>query len=124
MTGTCTAARIASTMRRTRLGCRAERRAEAHAGEVIDRAAEVQVHEVRAARFDQRRRPRHLVRLVAGELDAEARLVRRAPDQRKLAAPPLLQPPRHDHLADEDPRAQLDRRAAGTAGSTPWSWAR
>ena len=108
VTGTFTAARIASTMRRTAIGLAAERRAEAHAREVIDRAAEIEIDEIGAARFDERRGPRHLVRLVAGELHAEARLVRRAADQRELAAPALLQPPRDDHLADEHARAELD----------------
>ena len=112
MTGTFTAARMASTMRRTRVGLAAERGAEAHAREVIDRAAEVEVDEVRAARFDERGGPRHLVGLVAGELHAEARLVRRAADQREFAAPPLLQPPRDDHLADEHAGPELDAEPA------------
>ena len=62
-------------MRRTRAGWRAERGAKAFAREVIDRAAEVHVHEIRTARFDERRGPRHLVRVVAGELHAEEGLV-------------------------------------------------
>ena len=86
----------------------AERRAEAHPREVIDRAAEIQIDAVGAARFDERRGPRHLLGPIAGELHAEARLVVGPSNQRELAAAPLLQPARHDHLAHEHARAQLD----------------
>ena len=85
VTGTRTAAphRLDDAAHARRLA--AERGAEAHAGEVIDRAAEIEIDEVRAACFDERRGPRHFLRLVAGELDAEARLFRRAADERELA---------------------------------------
>ena len=66
---------MASTMRLMRCRMASNRRAEAHSREVIDRAAEVDVDEIRAARFDQRRGPADFVGLVAGELHAETRLV-------------------------------------------------
>ncbi len=64
------------------------------------------------AALDEHRGPRHLVRLVAGELHAEARFVRRASNQGKLAAPPLLEAPRHHHFADQYSRAELDTQAS------------
>ena len=89
-------------------GLPADRRAQAFAREVIDRAAEVDVDQIGAARFDQTGRPPHLLGVGAGQLHAEERLVGGPPDQRELAPPALLQPPRHGHLAHRDARAQFD----------------
>ena len=85
-----------------------ERGAEAHPREMIDRAAEIQIDRVGAARFDERRGPRHLIGPIAGKLHDEARLIVGPSNERELAAAPLLQPARHDHLAHEHARAQLD----------------
>lgn len=96
----------------------AERRAEAHAGEVIDGAAEIDVDEVRPARFHQRRRPRHLLRLVAGELYGKHRLVGRPSDERKLSAFALFEPTSHHHFADKDAGAQFHAElAVGKVGA-------
>ena len=59
-----------------------ERCAEPLTGEVIDRAPEIHVHQVGAARRHQFGGPRHFVRLVAGQLHAEEPLVRRPPANR------------------------------------------
>ena len=75
---------------------------------MIDRAAEVHVDEIRAARFDERGGPAHLLRVGARELHGEARLVRRPPDQRELRPALLLEPPGYRHLAHRDARAELD----------------
>ena len=85
-----------------------ERRAETHAREVIDRAPEIQIDEVGTAGFHQRGRPRHLVRLVAGQLDAETGLAGGTPNEGELAAPPLLEAAGHDHFTDQDARAEFD----------------
>ena len=85
-----------------------ERGAKALAREVIDRASQVDVHEIRTARFNECRRPGHFVGVVAGELDTEERLLRGPPDQRELAPPALFQLPRHRHLAHRHARAELD----------------
>src|SRR5262245_39762699 len=65
------------------IGLAGECRAEALACEVIDRAAKVEIDEVGAASFDECCSPRELVWPIAGELDGEARLVRRPPDERE-----------------------------------------
>ena len=90
----------------------AERRADALVREVIDRTAAVEVDEIGAARFDERRGPANLFRIGAGQLHAEERLAFELANQRELALLALLQPPRHRHLADRHARAQLDAQAA------------
>ena len=90
----------------------AERRADAFVREVIDRAAAVQIDEIGAARFDERRGPANLFRIGARQLHAEKRLALELANQRELALAPLLQPPRHRHLADRHARAQLDAQTA------------
>ena len=102
-------------------GLAAERGADALAREVIDRAAAIEVDEIRAARFDERRRPADLLRIGAGQLHAEERLALELANQRELALAALFQPPRHGHLADRDARAKLDAQAGDREGSSPWS---
>ena len=93
-------------------GLAAERGADALVREVIDRAAAVQVDEIGAARFDERRGPAELLGIGAGQLHAEERLALELANQRELALAALLEPPRHRHLADRDARAELDAQAA------------
>ena len=90
----------------------AERGADSLVREVIDRAAAVEIDEIRTARLDQRRRPADLLRIGAGELDAEERLAFELSNQRELALAALLQPSGHGHLADRDARAELDAQPA------------
>ena len=92
-------------------GLAAECRAHALPGEVVDRTAEVDVHEVGAARLDQGGSPGHLLGVGAGQLHAEAGLALEAPDQRELADSALFEPARDRHLADEHPRAEFDGQA-------------
>ena len=93
-------------------GLARQRRAQAHAREVIDRTAEIDVDEVGAARFRKGRGPGEFIGLVAGELDAEAGLVRRPTNEGELAAAPLAQPAGDHHLADEHARTQFPRELA------------
>ena len=88
-----------------------KRRAHSLAGEVVDRASEVDVHEVGAARLDERGGPGHLLGVRAGQLHAEAGLAFESTDEREFAGALLLEPPRHRHLADEHARSQLDGEA-------------
>src|SRR4029079_19179759 len=60
-----------------------ERGAQAFAREMVDGTAEIEIDEIRAARFDERRGPRELIGTVASELDAEARLGRGPPGERR-----------------------------------------
>src|SRR5260221_419801 len=52
-------------------------------------------------------RPRHFLRLVAGQLHAEEPFIGRPPDERELAAALLLQPARDRHLAHRHARAKF-----------------
>ena len=99
----------------------AERRADALVREVIDRAAAIEIDEVGAARFDERRGPADLFGIGAGQLHAEERLAFELADQRELALAALLQPPRHRHLADRHARAQLDAQAGDREDWSLWS---
>ena len=93
-------------------GLPAERRANPLVREVVDRAAAVEINEIGAARRRERGRPGQFLAVGASQLDAEAGLTVEAPNQRELALTPLLQAPRHRHLADGDPRAELHAQAA------------
>ena len=73
------------------VGLPAEGGAKADPREAIDRAAEVEIDEIRSPLLRKARGPRQLVRLVARQLDAEARLIGRPSDERELGAPLLPQ---------------------------------
>jgi hypothetical protein len=88
-------------------GLAQQARAQPTARDLVDRAAAVEVHEVRAARLGEPRALGEAVGLVVGELDAEERLVGMALEQREFGRAAAQQLAHHGHLPERHPRAEL-----------------